>query len=409
MTDILYDHQAIEKKWQAYWSKNNTFKPDKNSEKPPFYCLEMFPYPSGKIHMGHVRNYTLGDVISRYKKMRGFDVLHPIGWDAFGLPAENAAIERNIHPTQWTKDNIQYMREQLQRLGISYDWSREINTSSPDYYRWNQWFFIKMFEKKLAYKKHSSVNWCPSCETVLANEQVIIREASTIGLCWRCDSTVGQKELDQWFFKITDYAEELLQGCDHLPGWPERVLTMQRNWIGKSIGAEIKFPIADHAGNIRVFTTRPDTLFGSTFLSLAPNHPLVKELIKGKSQEKSVENFIQQMKIQTKNLKIGEELEKEGIFTGSFATHPLTQKSIPIWLANFVLMDYGTGAIMAVPAHDQRDFEFAKKYELPIQVVIQNPEGSLSNKTLREAYTDEKGTLQQSGDFSGLFPKEAPW
>ena len=268
-SSLRYDSQAIESKWQQYWKENNTFRAPDHPKRRKYYCLVMFPYPSGRIHTGHVRNYTIGDVIARYKTMEGYDVLHPIGWDAFGLPAENAAIERGIHPARWTEENIETMRRQLLRLGISYDWDREVNTSQPDYYRWNQWFFIRMFERGLAYKKRSAVNWCHSCDTVLANEQVID------GACWRCDNPVSQKDLEQWFFKITDYAEELLNDCEQLTGWPERVLTMQRNWIGKSIGAEVDFQLADAEGDIRVFTTRQDTLFGATFISLSPEHPTV--------------------------------------------------------------------------------------------------------------------------------------
>jgi leucyl-tRNA synthetase len=401
VVEIQYDHKTIEAKWQQYWLNQKIFQVDENSQSPPYYCLEMFPYPSGRIHMGHVRNYTLGDVIARYKRMRGFQVLHPIGWDAFGLPAENAAIEKKIHPAHWTRQNIDYMRIQLRRMGISYDWSREVTTCHEEYYRWNQWFFIKMYERGLAYKKRASVNWCPSCETVLANEQVID------GVCWRCDSTVTQKDLEQWFFKITAYAEELLQGCDQLTGWPERVLTMQRNWIGKSTGAEVDFPLADREGAIRVFTTRPDTLFGATFMSLAPEHPIVGDLIEGKPKTSEVRAFVDRIKQQDKRIRTAKDLEKEGVFTDAYAVNPMTRERIPIWIANFVLMEYGTGAIMAVPAHDQRDFEFAKKWGIPIRVVIQNPEGTLSEKTMTEAYTDEAGQLVQSGPFSGLSPAEA--
>ncbi len=396
-----YDHQAIEAKWQRYWKEHHLFQMTEDPGRPNYYCLVMFPYPSGRIHAGHVRNYVIGDVIARYKAMRGHNVLHPIGWDAFGLPAENAAIERGIHPAEWTRDNIEYMRRQLQRLGISYDWSREVNTSHPDYYRWNQWLFLKMYERGLAYKKQSPVNWCPSCETVLANEQVID------GACWRCDTAVEQKNLEQWFFKTTAYTEELLKGCDQLTGWPERVLTMQRNWIGKSIGAEVDFPLVDMEGSIRIFTTRQDTLFGATFMSLAPEHPIVEKLIKGKPEADSVRNFVDRIRRQDKKIRTTDDLEKEGVFTGRYAINPMTKKRIPIWVANFVLMEYGTGAIMAVPAHDQRDFEFAKKHGIPIQIVIQNPEGTLSQESMTQAYTDEKGLLIHSDPFSGLSPEKA--
>jgi leucyl-tRNA synthetase len=396
-----YDHQAIEAKWQGYWKEHQLFQTKEDPARSNYYCLVMFPYPSGRIHTGHVRNYVIGDVIARYKAMCGNNLLHPIGWDAFGLPAENAAIERGIHPAEWTRDNIEYMRIQLQRLGISYDWSREVNTSQPDYYRWNQWLFLKMYERGLAYKKRSPVNWCPSCETVLANEQVIDET------CWRCDSIVEQKDLEQWFFKITDYAEELLQGCDKLTGWPERVLAMQRNWIGKSIGAEVDFPLADMEGSIRIFTTRQDTLFGATFMSLAPEHPIVEKLIEGKPEAGSVRNFVERIKRQDKKIRTSEDLEKEGVFTGCYAINPMTQQRIPIWVANFVLMEYGTGAIMAVPAHDQRDFEFAKKHRIPIRIVIQNPEGTLTEESMTLAYTEEAGHLIHSDSFSGLSPAEA--
>ncbi|HEX9757880.1 MAG TPA: leucine--tRNA ligase [Nitrospiria bacterium] len=401
MTVSHYNHKTIEEKWQGYWFDQKIFQVNEKSPKPVFYCLEMFPYPSGKIHMGHVRNYTLGDVIARYKKMQGFEVLHPIGWDAFGLPAENAAIERKVHPSYWTKENIDHMRIQLKRIGLSYDWEREINTSSPDFYRWNQWFFLKMYDKGLAYKKRSPVNWCPSCETVLANEQVIE------GACWRCDQAVEQKELEQWFFKITAFAEELLQGCNELKGWPERVLTMQRNWIGKSVGVEVNFPLVEFDDAIRVFTTRPDTLYGATFISLAPDHPMVEKIIQGKPEAQRVEGFVKRVKNQDKKLRTADELEKEGVFTGSYALNPLTQKPIPIWVANFVLMEYGTGAIMAVPAHDQRDFEFARKYKLPIRVVIQDPKKLLRADQMDKAYTEETGELIESESFTGLSPSQA--
>ncbi len=408
-----YDPKAIEKKWQGIWSEQKYFKSEDASDKPKYFCLEMFPYPSGKIHMGHVRVYAIGDVISRYKRLRGFHLLHPMGWDSFGLPAENAAIQKGIHPAEWTLRNIAAMREQLKSMGLSYDWDREVTTCLPDYYRWTQWFFIKMFEKGLAYKKKSSVNWCPSCLTVLANEQV------EEGKCWRCESVVGQKELEQWFFKITAYAERLLEGCERLTHWPERVLTMQKNWIGKSIGAEIDFPleIEDSRGALRVFTTRPDTLFGATFISIAPEHPLAVILARNTPQEKAVGAFIEKIKAQDKESRTSELAEKEGVFTGSYAIHPLTGWKIPIWVANFVLLEYGTGAVMAVPAHDQRDFEFAGKYHLPVKVVIQNPEAALLSGPvlgstdpqvgpMREAYI-APGVLVDSGPFTGLPSEEA--
>ncbi|MBI3609508.1 MAG: leucine--tRNA ligase [Nitrospirae bacterium] len=405
-----YNPQSIEPFWQQRWEAGNAFRVAEDPKRSKYYCLVMFPYPSGRIHMGHVRNYVIGDVVARYKSMRGLNVLHPMGWDAFGLPAENAAIERGVHPSHWTDENMLYMRTQLRRLGLSYDWEREVATCKPDYYKWNQWFFLKMHERGLAYKKMSAVNWCPSCETVLANEQVID------GACWRCDSAVVQKELSQWFFKITAYAEELLSGCDRLSGWPERVLTMQRNWIGKSVGVEADFPLADQKNQaIRIFTTRQDTLFGATFVTLAPEHPIVEELLKGRKNASEVRNFIERTKKQDKTVRTAEGAEKEGIFTGAYAVNPMTKERIPIWIGNFVLMEYGTGAIMCVPAHDQRDFEFAKKYRIPIRVVIQSasppaaggPEGTLQSEELTAAYVEETGKLVDSGKFSGLSPHEA--
>src|SRR5712692_8199643 len=390
-----YQPLAIEEKWQRIWEENKAFQGAENRGKPKYYVLEMFPYPSGRIHMGHVRNYSIGDVIARYKRMRGFAVLHPMGWDAFGLPAENAAIERGVHPEQWTAENILYMKTQLQRMGLSYDWAREIATCEPEYYRWNQWIFLQFYKRGLAYRKSSSVNWCPSCETVLANEQVIE------GACWRCDSAVIQKELEQWFFRITDYAEELLQDLDQLSGWPDKVLTMQRNWIGKSIGAEILFPLVGREGALRVFTTRQDTVYGATFVSLAVEHPLAVKLSEGTKQDEAVKEFIDRIKNVSQAKRGAEEGEKEGIFTGAFCQNPFTGEKIPIYLANFVLMEYGTGAVMAVPAHDQRDFEFAKKYNLPIRVVIQPKNRPLPADELTEAYVDE-GLMVQSGPFTGL-------
>jgi leucyl-tRNA synthetase len=383
-----YEFNEIEPKWQGYWAARRLHSSSRDPQKEKFYCLEMFPYPSGKIHMGHVRNYAIGDVIARYKTMRGVNVLHPMGWDAFGLPAENAAIKHNVHPVKWTYENIEFMKKQLNRMGLSYDWDREVATCSPEYYKWNQWFFKKLYEKGLAYKKASFVNWCPSCATVLANEQVID------GKCWRCDSEVEQKQLEQWFFRITAYAEELLEGCDELRGWPERVVTMQRNWIGKSEGAEVDFRIAGSDEKIRIYTTRPDTLFGATFMCLAPNHPLASRLVADQS------------KIAPLTAKYGDYEEKLGLFTGAYAINPLTEEKIPIYLANFVLMEYGAGAIMSVPAHDQRDFEFAKKYNLPIRQVIV-PEGGSPEAADPEAAYEAEGTLVNSGRFSGLGCAEA--
>ncbi len=389
-----YDFKKVEERWQRTWAENKTFKVTEDPAKPKYYCLEMFPYPSGRIHMGHVRNYAIGDVISRYKRMRGFNVLHPMGWDSFGLPAENAAIKHNIHPAKWTLENIAFMRDkQLKRLGLSYDWDREVTTCLEEYYRWNQWFFIKMYERGLAYKKLSYVNWCPSCATVLANEQV------EDGLCWRCGSVVTHKELEQWFFKITAYAEELLSYTDKLTGWPERVLTMQRNWIGKSVGVEVDFPV-EGGEKLTIFTTRPDTLFGVTFMSVAPEHPMLESLIKGRNEADAVRAFVQRVMRQDKAARTDEAQEKEGIFTGAYAVNPLNNEKVPVWVGNFVLMEYGTGAIMSVPAHDQRDFEFAKKYGLPIRVVIQNGKKNLDPATMKEAFIAE-GTMVNSGPFDG--------
>ena len=390
-----YQAKAIEEKWQRIWAEARSFDVAEDDSKPKYYVLEMFPYPSGRIHMGHVRNYSIGDVVARYKRMRGFNVLHPMGWDAFGLPAENAAIERGVHPEVWTDENILYMKNQLKRMGLSYDWAREVATCQREYYRWNQWIFVQFFKKGLAYKKNSFVNWCPSCETVLANEQVVD------GACWRCDSAVVQKELEQWFFRITDYADELLQDLDKLSGWPDKVITMQRNWIGKSIGAEIDFPLSGHDGTLRIFTTRPDTIFGATFVSLAVEHPLARKLARGTAQERAVEEFIERFNKISQAKRDEADTEKEGVFTGAFCRNPFTGEDIPIYLANFVLMEYGTGAVMAVPAHDQRDFEFAQKYRLPIRVVIQPQDRSLNADSLAEAYIDD-GIMVESGDFSGL-------
>jgi leucyl-tRNA synthetase len=390
-----YEPRSLEAKWQQIWEERQLFNATEDPSRPKYYVLEMFPYPSGRIHMGHVRNYTIGDVVARYKRMRGFNVLHPMGWDAFGLPAENAAMARGLHPAAWTYDNIAYMRNQLKELGYSYDWPRELATCDPNYYRWEQLVFIEMFRRGLAYKKEAPVNWCPTCQTVLANEQV------EDGLCWRCDSPVHLKELNQWFFKITAYAEELLADLDQLEHWPERVLTMQRHWIGKSQGAEIYFPLANGGEPITVFTTRPDTLFGATFMSLAPEHPLALSLARGTGQEQAVREFVEYWRAQNRSRGVLEEITKEGVFTGSFCVNPVTGWQMPIYVANFVLMEYGTGAVMAVPAHDQRDFEFAQKYDLPIKVVIQPPGEDLRTKELAAAYEDE-GVLADSGQFSGM-------
>ena len=391
-----YDFKDIEEKWQKAWEDQACFRTGESRDGKKYYVLEMFPYPSGRIHMGHVRNYSIGDVVARYKRMQGFDVFHPMGWDAFGLPAENAAIKNNTHPAKWTYENIANMRTQLKRLGYSYDWEREIATCHPGYYRFEQEFFLKFLKKGLVYRKNAPVNWCPSCHTVLANEQV------EEGLCWRCDSEVQQKELSQWFLRITDYAEELLSALDTLTdGWPERVLTMQRNWIGKSVGAEISFKVKDLDEHIDVFTTRPDTLFGATFMSLAPEHPLVEKLIPGTGNEDEVRAFVDRISKMDRIVRTADDLEKEGVFTGRYCINPLNGREMPVYVANFVLMGYGTGAVMAVPAHDQRDFEFASKYDLPKQVVIMPRDGSLDAETMTEAFT-APGVMANSGTFDGM-------
>ncbi|GFO56698.1 leucine--tRNA ligase [Geomonas sp. Red276] len=394
-----YNPKVVEDKWQGVWEDKKSFKADESAPGKKYYLLEMFPYPSGKIHMGHVRNYSIGDVIARFKRMQGFNVLHPMGWDAFGMPAENAAIQNKSHPAKWTYENIDYMRGQLKRMGFSYDWEREIATCHVDYYKWEQKIFLEMYQKGLAYKKVANVNWCPKCETVLANEQV------EDGCCWRCDSTVESKELDSWSFRITNYAQELLDDTYKLTGWPERVLTMQRNWIGRSTGCEVDFPLENGMSSIRVFTTRQDTLFGATFMSLAAEHPMAQQLTTADRQAE-VEAFIDKVK-KTDRIKRGaDDLEKEGVFTGSYCINPLTNVKMPIYLANFVLMDYGTGAVMAVPTHDQRDFEFAKKYDLPLKVVI-NPAGeNLDPATMTEAFTTE-GVMVNSGRFDGMSNTDA--
>jgi leucyl-tRNA synthetase len=392
---MKYEPIAIEEKWQKKWEEEKTFKVIEDPGKPKYYLLEMFPYPSGKIHIGHVRNYTIGDVVARYKHMKGFNVLHPIGWDAFGMPAENAAIEHKIHPSKWTHENIDHMKKQLKRMGFSYDWDREVATCEPEYYRWEQLFFIWMVEKGLAYKKRSSVNFCVKCDTVLANEQV------EGGQCWRCGTEVTEKVLDQWFFKITAYIEELLDYCDRLPGWPERVITMQKNWIGKSYGCEVDFPMVGTEGAIKVFTTRQDTLFGATFMLVAAEHPLVMQLAKGKPCESNVRQFVEKVKKQDKLMRTSEYYEKEGLFLDAYCQNPLTGREMPIYAANFVLADYGTGCVMAVPTHDQRDFEFAKKFNLPLIVVISPKDRTLDPATMTEAYVDE-GILVNSGSFNGM-------
>jgi len=393
-----YKPQAIEKKWQERWSTTRAFEVSEDPDKPKYYCLEMFAYPSGHAHVGHVRNYMIGDVVARMKRMRGFNVLHPFGWDAFGLPAENAAIKNGTHPETWTLENIAHMKGQLQRIGISYAWEREIATCLPNYYHWNQWLFLKMLERDLAYKRRSSVNWCPSCNTVLANEQVVN------GGCWRCGTPVTVRELEQWFFRITRYADELLDATERLTEWPEKVLTMQRNWIGKSIGARVKFDLAgsgETPAGIEVFTTRIDTIYGATFLLLAPEHPLVLQWSREGGGEKFAESLAR-FQSQDRSARMTGEIEKEGFDTGRRAINPFTGEPVPIWVANFVLVEYGTGAVMAVPAHDERDYEFARKYQLPIRVVVRPADGAAAAPgTMTEAVSND-GVLVQSGVYDGM-------
>ncbi|MGE5280098.1 MAG: leucine--tRNA ligase [Deltaproteobacteria bacterium] len=393
------DFKLIEEKWQKKWREDALYRVQADSARPKYYVLEMFPYPSGRIHMGHVRNYTIGDVIARYKMLRGFNVLHPMGFDAFGQPAENAAIKHKTDPESWTLRCIDWMKQGLRRMGFSYDWDREVATCLPDYYRWNQWIFTKMFEKGLAYKKASPVNWCPSCETTLANEEVIQ------GACWRCQTPVVEKDLDQWYLKITQYSDRLLEDLKQLGNWPERVLTMQKNWIGKSFGVEIFFKL-ENADILRVFTTRPDTIFGATYVVLAPEHPLVSRLIAGKPQEKEVLAFVDKVGRESKMERMAGDAKKEGRFTGAYAINPVNGEKLPIWVADYVLMEYGTGAIMAVPTHDQRDFLFAKEYGLPMRVVIRPRDAHLSVATMGQAF-EEEGIMTASGVFDGLPSPEA--
>ena len=394
-----YNPSVIEAKWQKVWEEKGSFKAKDNDKKEKFYQLEMFPYPSGRIHMGHVRNYTIGDAIARYKRMSGYNVLHPMGFDAFGMPAENAAIIHNTHPAKWTYENIDYMIKELKLLGFAYDWDRLLATCDPDYYKWEQKIFIEMFNKGMIYKKKSKVNYCPSCKTVLANEQV------EDGRCWRCDGKVEEREMDEWFFKITDYADELLDDMKEIEkGWPKKVLAQQTNWIGKSKGAFIKFKIKDTDDYLEVFTTRPDTLFGVTFASIAPEHPKLKELIKDKNIERTLDEFIKKQK----NIADEYDKDKEGFFSGIYLVNPVNNETVPLYVANFVLMNYGTGVVMAVPAHDQRDFEFADKYNLRKRIVIYKEGIPKSADNLSEAYTDE-GILINSDKFNGENNEKAKW
>jgi leucyl-tRNA synthetase len=396
-----YNFKKIEEKWQKKWVANQAFRAQALPGRKKYYLLEMFPYPSGKIHMGHVRNYTIGDVASRFKTLQGYNVMHPMGFDAFGQPAENAAIKNKTKPADWTHKCIQEMEVELKKMGFSYDWGREVSTCQKDYYKWNQWIFLKMFERGLAYKKASSVNWCPSCQTTLANEEVIS------GGCWRCHTQVEQKDLEQWYLKITEYKERLLEDLGQLKLWPQRVLAMQNNWIGKSSGVDIYFRLKDSDKIIPVFTTRVDTIFGATYIVLAPEHPLVKELIKGKPEEKEVLRFMEKVSQESNLLRTSSDLKKEGVFTGSFAVNPVNNEEVPVWIADYVLMEYGTGAIMAVPTHDQRDFLFAQEHKLPLRLVIIPPDGSLKSvEELKEAYAGD-GLQVNSGEFNGLSNLEA--
>jgi leucyl-tRNA synthetase len=394
-----YHPQELDKKWQAHWDATQAFEVTEDPSKPKFYCLEMFAYPSGHAHVGHVRNYIIGDVVSRLKRLQGFNVLHPFGWDAFGLPAENAAIKGGIHPEASTLGNIAHMKGQLQRLGISYAWGRELATCLPDYYRWNQWLFTRMFERGLAYRRRSTVNWCPVDNTVLANEQVVD------GACWRCGTAVVQKDLEQWFFKITHYADDLLQAAEGLSKWPEKVLTMQRNWIGRSEGARVRFPIQGANDSIEVFTTRIDTIFGATFVMLAPEHGLVTTFAKESADEKGFLAKAQHFRAQDRAGRMTGEVQKEGFFTGRFAINPFTNMPVPIWVANYVLGEYGTGAVMAVPAHDERDFDFATKYKLPIVPVV-GPADGVAPESITEAVSND-GILINSGPYDGMPSDEA--
>ncbi|MBM7559100.1 leucyl-tRNA synthetase [Marinitoga litoralis] len=392
-----FNHIEIEKKWQKEWDEKGVFKTEQKSDKEKYYVLTMFPYPSGTIHVGHVKNYVIGDVVARYKRMQGYNVLHPFGYDAFGLPAENAAIKNNVDPAEWTFKNIETIRKQIKKIGISYDWDREIATCTEDYYKWTQWIFLKLYEKGLAYKKNAAVNWCPSCVTVLANEQVVN------GKCERCGTEIEMKKLEQWYFKITDYSEKLLNDLEKLEGWPENVKTMQKNWIGKSVGAEVHFTIENSGKKLTVFTTRPDTLWGVTFMALAPESPLVEELTTPEQKEE-VEAFLNRVTKEDKFKRIAQGAKKDGAFTGSYAINPVNGERIPIYVANYILFEYGTGAIMAVPAHDQRDFEFAKEFNLPIRVVIKPENKELDE--LSEAYTED-GILANSDEFNGMKNREA--
>ena len=400
MRNDRYDFTSIEAKWQKIWAEEDAFRTTEDDTKEKYYVLEMFPYPSGKLHMGHVRNYSIGDVIARYKKMAGYNVLHPMGYDSFGLPAENAAIQHNAEPAKWTFDNMDEMDRQLASMGLSYDWDRKVATCTPDYYRWTQWLFIQFYKKGLAYKKDNPVNWCPSCQTVLANEQVVD------GKCERCKTEVTKKNLSQWYLKITDYADRLLDNLDKLEGWPDKVKTMQRNWIGKSYGANINFEIKDSDKTLEVFTTRADTLFGATYMVMSPEHPFVNELVAGRPEEAEVEAYQEKARRMSDIERTSTSNEKTGVFIGRYAVNPVNGKEIPIYISDYVLMGYGTGAIMAVPAHDQRDFDFAKAFGLDIIPVVDPEDPSIDLYDLKEAFVAE-GKMINSGQFDGMNNKEA--
>jgi leucyl-tRNA synthetase len=396
-----YDYRAIEPKWQDYWKRNGMFRAQRDAEVPKFYYLDMFPYPSGDLHMGHMRNYIIGDVLARYHMMQGLAVMHPMGWDAFGLPAENAAIQRQVHPAEWTARCVEAMKVQIDKIGISYDWGREVNTSAPDYYKWTQWLFLKLYEAGLAYTGTATVNWCPSCQTVLANEEL------DGDVCERCGSLVEpQATGNQWFFRITDYADRLLDDIKLLQHWPERVRTMQANWIGRSTGVTFSLAVQGRQEHIDVFTTRIDTIYGVTYVVLAPEHPLVRALTEGTEHEAAVREFARSAMREGEIARTAADTEKRGIFTGAHAVHPLTGEQVPIWVGNYVLMGYGSGAIMAVPAHDQRDLEFAHRFGLPVKVVIQPGDADLDPATMSEAYT-EPGIQVNSAQFTGMPSPEA--
>src|SRR6266850_2618277 len=408
--DEKYFPESIEKKWQQLWADTGAFEVSNDDPRPKFYCLEMLPYPSGFLHMGHVRNYSIGDALAWYKRLQGFNVLHPIGWDSFGQPAEQAAIKRGVNPRDWTEENIVHMRGQLKRLGISYDWSREIAAHRPDYYKWDQWFFLKMLERGLAYKKNSPVNWCPKEQTVLSNEQ------SSGGICWRCGAAVEKRDLEQWFLRITKYAEQLVADIEQIEAtWPEKVLKRQRDWVGRSEGAYIDFAVKDSKEKIRVFTTRIDTIFGATAVVLSAEHPLLAKLLEGSSLKNDVAVFAAKVKKQRATSANAPEEEKEGLNTGLLAINPFSGENVPVWVANYVLMEYGTGAVMSVPAHDERDFEFAQKYSLPIRQVIApishdqvqaEPVSKIDGVEIHQAFTDY-GVLINSGEWGGKLSAEA--